>query len=90
LLATLTQPFQRGTTTGSGRGLGLAIVASIMQQVGGTLQLSSPREGNASGFEARLTFPRLDPSSPDAAPQTTKNTRLSQPVGAHAMEQATA
>jgi two-component system OmpR family sensor kinase len=90
LLATLTQPFQRGTTIGSGRGLGLAIVASIMQQVGGTLQLSSPREGHASGFEARLTFPRLDHSSPDAVSGTERNTRLSPPVETPALEQATA
>ncbi len=57
LMAVLTQPFQRGTTVGQGRGLGLAIVNSIMQQGGGYLRLSSPPEGRAGGFEARLVFP---------------------------------
>ncbi|MDB5362834.1 MAG: Two-component system, OmpR family, sensor kinase [Rhodospirillales bacterium] len=58
LLAVLTQPFQRGTTVGPGRGLGLAIVDSIMQQVGGSLRLSSPPEGRTAGFEALLVFPQ--------------------------------
>jgi two-component system OmpR family sensor kinase len=57
LMEVLTQPFQRGTTVGQGRGLGLAIVNSIMQQVGGCVRLSSPPEGSAGGFEARLVFP---------------------------------
>jgi two-component system, OmpR family, sensor kinase len=64
LLAVLTQPFQRGTTVGQGRGLGLAIVNSIMQQVGGALRLSSPPEGCSAGFEALLIFPQ-----PDLVPQ---------------------
>jgi two-component system OmpR family sensor kinase len=80
VLATLTQPFQRGTTIGGGRGLGLAIVDSIMQQVGGTLQLSSPREGDTSGFEARLTFPRLDPSLTEPALEPARLTWLPQVV----------
>jgi two-component system, OmpR family, sensor kinase len=57
LMEVLTQPFQRGTTIGQGRGLGLAIVNSIMQQVGGCVRLSSPPEGSSGGFEARLVFP---------------------------------
>jgi signal transduction histidine kinase len=63
LLAVLTQPFQRGTTVGQGRGLGLAIVNSIMQQVGGTLRLSSPPEGRTAGFEALLIFPQFELAS---------------------------
>jgi two-component system, OmpR family, sensor kinase len=60
LLPALIQPFQRGTTIGQGRGLGLAIVNSIMKQVGGSLRLSSPPEGCLGGFEARLVFPDLE------------------------------
>ena len=63
LLAVLTQPFQRGTTVGQGRGLGLAIVNSIMQQVGGALRLSSPPEGRTAGFEALLIFPQFELAS---------------------------
>jgi two-component system, OmpR family, sensor kinase len=64
LLPILTQPFQRGTTIGQGRGLGLAIVNSIMQQVGGSLRLSSPAAGCTGGFEARLIFPEVDHVTP--------------------------
>jgi two-component system OmpR family sensor kinase len=64
LLAVLTQPFQRGTTVGPGRGLGLAIVDSIMQQVGGSLRLSSPPEGCTAGFEALLIFPQPERVTP--------------------------
>jgi two-component system OmpR family sensor kinase len=64
LLVILPRPFQRGTTAGEGRGLGLAIVSSIMQQVGGGLHLSSPPDGQASGFEAVLAFPTSEPVAP--------------------------
>jgi two-component system OmpR family sensor kinase len=64
LLPILTQPFQRGTTIGQGRGLGLAIVNSIMQQVGGRLQLSSPPAGCTGGFEALLIFPEVEHVTP--------------------------
>jgi two-component system, OmpR family, sensor kinase len=64
LLPILTQPFQRGTTVGQGRGLGLAIVNSIMQQVGGSLRLSSPPAGCAEGFEALLIFPDIEQVGP--------------------------
>ena len=76
LLPVLTQPFQRGTTIGEGRGLGLAIVNSIMQQVGGTLRLSSPRPGWSDGFEARLIFPEPERETPAVAIRNTTTTRL--------------
>jgi two-component system, OmpR family, sensor kinase len=57
VLATLKQPFRRGTTQGMGGGLGLAIVEKIMLQLGGRLELASPAEGRADGFEALLFFP---------------------------------
>jgi two-component system OmpR family sensor kinase len=60
VLATLKLPFRRGTTQGAGGGLGLAIVEKIMEQLGGRLELASPAEGRADGFEAVLFFPALD------------------------------
>ena len=64
VLATLKLPFRRGTTRGAGGGLGLAIVETIMAQLGGRLELASPAKGRAGGFEARLFF------SPPAARTT--------------------
>jgi two-component system, OmpR family, sensor kinase len=76
LLAVLTQPFQRGTTVGQGRGLGLAIVNSIMQQVGGALRLSSPPEGCTAGFEALLIFPQFQLASPGLTERPKKGRQL--------------
>jgi two-component system OmpR family sensor kinase len=75
LLPILTQPFQRGTTLGQGRGLGLAIVNSIMQQVGGSLRLSSPPAGCPEGFEALLIFPEIEQVGPVAVAGKAKKTR---------------
>jgi two-component system OmpR family sensor kinase len=86
LLAVLTQPFQRGTTEGQGRGLGLAIVDSIMQQVGGSLKLSSPPEGRSSGFEALLVFPAPEDRTALVIPGRQKKTRLPPPVETPALK----
>jgi two-component system OmpR family sensor kinase len=75
LLPVLTQPFQRGTTIGQGRGLGLAIVSSIMQQVGGSLELSSPPLGCVGGFEALLIFPEIERVGPVVVATKAKKTR---------------
>ncbi|MDB5397076.1 MAG: Two-component system, OmpR family, sensor kinase [Rhodospirillales bacterium] len=75
LLAVLTQPFQRGTTVGQGRGLGLAIVNSIMQQVGGALRLSSPPDGCSAGFEALLIFPQPELVTPVLVAEKPKKRR---------------
>jgi two-component system, OmpR family, sensor kinase len=75
LIPILTQPFQRGTTVGQGRGLGLAIVNSIMQQVGGSLRLSSPPAGCPEGFEALLIFPEIEQVGPVAVAGKAKKTR---------------
>jgi len=53
----LKKPFVRGSSVGAGGGLGLAIVDSVMKQIGGSLTLISPVMGRVSGFEARLVFP---------------------------------
>jgi two-component system OmpR family sensor kinase len=58
-LETLKKPFVRGCAVGAGGGLGLAIVDSVMKQIGGSLTLISPAIGRREGFEARLTFPAL-------------------------------
>ncbi len=86
LLAVLTQPFQRGTTVGQGRGLGLAIVNSIMQQVGGTLRLSSPPEGRTAGFEALLIFPQFEPASPGLLTEKPKKRRQLQSAETPALD----
>lgn len=54
-LARLTQRYERARSDGEGSGLGLAIVATIAERSGSPLELRSPREGRASGFEARLS-----------------------------------
>jgi hypothetical protein len=41
-LETLRKPFVRGCSVGAGGGLGLAIVDSVMKQIGGSLTLISP------------------------------------------------
>ncbi|HXN68221.1 MAG TPA: ATP-binding protein, partial [Bradyrhizobium sp.] len=56
-LETLKKPFVRGSSVGAGGGLGLAIVDSVMKQIGGSLTLISPVIGRGGGFEARLVFP---------------------------------
>jgi two-component system OmpR family sensor kinase len=56
-LEDLKKPFVRGSSVGAGGGLGLAIVDSVMAQIGGSLTLISPVMGRGSGFEARLVFP---------------------------------
>lgn len=53
----LTDRFTRGDTRAEGAGLGLAIVAQVMRQVGGSLELHSPATGQADGFEAVLRLP---------------------------------
>jgi two-component system OmpR family sensor kinase len=58
-LETLKKPFVRGCAVGAGGGLGLAIIDSVMKQIGGSLTLISPAIGRRDGFEARLTFPAL-------------------------------
>lgn len=54
-LARLTHRFERARSDSEGSGLGLAIVATIAERSGSPLELRSPREGRASGFEARLS-----------------------------------
>lgn len=55
-LSRLRQRFVRGTTMASGSGLGLPIVETIIEQIGGELTLKSPRTDSAEGFEATVRF----------------------------------
>lgn len=54
LLATLSQPYSRGSTRTEGTGLGLAIVARIAEQQHAGLTLQSPPPGGSQGFRATL------------------------------------
>ncbi|SDL72911.1 sensor histidine kinase [Paracoccus chinensis] len=57
-LGRLTRPFERGATEAQGSGLGLAIAQAIAEGTGGRLDLLSPAEGRADGFEARFSTSR--------------------------------
>jgi two-component system OmpR family sensor kinase len=56
VLAGLKHRFVRGATRGVGAGLGLSIADTVMNQVGGRLELFSPATGRGDGFEARMSF----------------------------------
>jgi two-component system OmpR family sensor kinase len=53
-LATLSQPYTRGTARAEGTGLGLAIAARIAEQQHAALVLQSPPPGASHGFRASL------------------------------------
>lgn len=57
LLPKLTTRFMRGATEATGSGLGLAIVHHLVQQMNGTLSLTSPATGRDDGFEVKVTLP---------------------------------
>ena len=56
-LALLRRRFARGSRLAGGAGLGLAIVETIVEQAGGTLDLRSPATGRPDGFEATIRLP---------------------------------
>lgn len=57
ILSKLGEPFVRGGSKADGSGLGLSIIRSIMQQVGGEISFHSPSIGQADGFEAIIKLP---------------------------------
>jgi two-component system OmpR family sensor kinase len=60
-LPTLTERFRRagnGSAVGLGAGLGLSIVSMLARRLRARLVLESPPAGAATGFEARLHWPR--------------------------------
>jgi signal transduction histidine kinase len=69
-LEALKKPFVRGSSVGGG--LGLAIVDSVMRQIGGSLTLISPVMGRVSGFWQREWTSRRDLGSSSAATVTAK------------------
>lgn len=56
VLATLSQPYSRGSARTEGTGLGLSIVARIAQQQHASLRLESPPPGTDHGFRATLSI----------------------------------
>jgi two-component system OmpR family sensor kinase len=55
-LHTLQQRHVRHGSDRAGYGLGLSIVGTIVQKLGGRLDLASPPVGAATGFEARIVL----------------------------------
>jgi two-component system OmpR family sensor kinase len=55
-LARLGERFARAESGADGSGLGLSIARSIMEQMGGRLEIHSPARGRKSGFEVVLRF----------------------------------
>ena len=62
-LQRLVRRFERGDATSEGAGLGLAIVDTILRQVGASLELQSPALGRTGGLTARIVFPPPPPRS---------------------------
>jgi two-component system, OmpR family, sensor kinase len=57
VLEGLTNRFERPNPSNDGAGLGLAIVATIADRIGGELKLQSPVPGKSSGFLAEVNIP---------------------------------
>ncbi|MDX0451705.1 hypothetical protein BMJ34_29670 [Sinorhizobium medicae] len=54
----LRKPFRRGATPAAGSGLGLHIASLVIEKIGGSLELASPRRGRDDGFEAIVRIPQ--------------------------------
>ncbi|MEI6096891.1 MAG: ATP-binding protein [Alphaproteobacteria bacterium] len=59
LMSGLEDRFTRAPNAGEGSGIGLAIVRTIVNRLGGRVQLQSPLPGQVRGFAASVTLPVL-------------------------------
>lgn len=66
-LAKLADRFERGGISARGSGIGLSIVSTIADRIGGSLVLRSPRPGMQSGFEASVKLPIASQSKSTAS-----------------------
>lgn len=66
ILARLSGRFERSGEPGRGNGIGLSIVSTIADRLGGALTLRSPRAGSQTGFEASLKLAVDDPEPKEA------------------------
>ena len=64
VLRDLTQRFARGNSSAEGSGLGLAIVNTIARGINGKLEITSPADGQNTGFEAVLRLPASSMPAP--------------------------
>jgi two-component system OmpR family sensor kinase len=62
LMAGLEDRFTRAPNAGEGSGIGLAIVRTIVDRLGGRVQLQSPLPGQARGFAATVSLPFVTPA----------------------------
>ncbi|UVC15310.1 sensor histidine kinase [Mesorhizobium onobrychidis] len=58
-LKAITRRFRRGATSAVGSGLGLSIASTVIERIGGSLELASPARGREDGFEAIIRIPRV-------------------------------
>jgi signal transduction histidine kinase len=67
-VAKVTEPFFTTKSPGHGTGLGMAVVHTFVEQMGGTLKIDTMP---SKGTTVRLWFPQVDGSLPDEARTTT-------------------
>lgn len=63
-LEKITTRYHRGSTGGSGLGIGLSIVESIVKQSNGALEIRSPIPGKTTGFYVKITLKQAGRTQP--------------------------